>query len=242
MSQLKYYDGSAWVDAVIGAQGATGTQGIQGLQGTQGILGPQGIVGVGIQGVQGTTGIQGTAGSGGGGGGGWTLISTTDVSFASDAYISLPLSGYKTLMIVIDATTAYNFFFDQTFWWNFTNSSFYSGWQAQTYDGSSSILVNGFGSGGLTGTNIPFVPSSLGNLYQQSLSSTIIINDYLGSTDWTVPQTYSVTSAAGSVGSPSAYYSNVTGIARNIADQLYISFSFGGDYVDTGYVKVYGLS
>ena len=46
MPQLKYWNGSAWVSAVIGAQGITGsgTQGIQGIQGTQGIIGNKGGV------------------------------------------------------------------------------------------------------------------------------------------------------------------------------------------------------
>ena len=54
MSQLKVWDGSAWVPAVLGAQGAQGTQGPQGAQGTQG---PQGATGA--QGAQGPTGFSG---------------------------------------------------------------------------------------------------------------------------------------------------------------------------------------
>lgn len=45
MSQLKYWDGTAWVDAVIGAQGTTGAQGANGSNGTQGLTGTQGIQG-----------------------------------------------------------------------------------------------------------------------------------------------------------------------------------------------------
>lgn len=55
MSQLKYWNGTAWVDAVIGAQGTTGSDGSQGLTGTQGLTG--------IQGTQGILGLQGTAGN-----------------------------------------------------------------------------------------------------------------------------------------------------------------------------------
>ena len=33
MAQLKYWDGSAWVDAVIGAQGTQGNNGTQGTDG-----------------------------------------------------------------------------------------------------------------------------------------------------------------------------------------------------------------
>lgn len=36
MAQLKYWDGSAWVNAVVGAQGISGSIGIQGIQGTTG--------------------------------------------------------------------------------------------------------------------------------------------------------------------------------------------------------------
>jgi hypothetical protein len=82
MAQLKYWDGSAWVDAVIGAQGTQGPQGttgntgsqgltgIQGTQGTQGVTGSQGLTGSegvqgteGIQGIQGIEGVQGIQGS-----------------------------------------------------------------------------------------------------------------------------------------------------------------------------------
>jgi hypothetical protein len=76
MAQLKYWNGNAWVDAVIGAQGTqgpqgttgnTGSQGLTGIQGTQGTQGTTGIQGVdglqGIQGTQGVTGSQGLTGS-----------------------------------------------------------------------------------------------------------------------------------------------------------------------------------
>jgi hypothetical protein len=36
MSQLKYYNGTSWVPAVIGAQGVNGISGVQGIQGIQG--------------------------------------------------------------------------------------------------------------------------------------------------------------------------------------------------------------
>jgi len=36
MSQLKYYNGSSWVPAIVGAQGINGVQGIQGIQGSTG--------------------------------------------------------------------------------------------------------------------------------------------------------------------------------------------------------------
>ena len=78
MSQIKYYDGTQWVAAALGAQG---TQGVQGLQGTQGLTGSQGIQGIvtgatppadtsilwlnttlSSSSIQGTTGLQGTQG------------------------------------------------------------------------------------------------------------------------------------------------------------------------------------
>jgi hypothetical protein len=67
MAQLKYWNGTAWVSASIGAQGIQGVQGNLGLQGTQGTQGPQGTTGLqgftGLQGTQGLTGIQGTQGT-----------------------------------------------------------------------------------------------------------------------------------------------------------------------------------
>lgn len=79
MPQLKYWNGSAWVEVVTGAQGPTGPQGVQGnlgpqgiqgggfnqaqgLQGTQGIQGLLGPAGTSIQGTQGIQGLQGTGG------------------------------------------------------------------------------------------------------------------------------------------------------------------------------------
>lgn len=44
MPQLKYWNGSAWVDAVIGSAGAQGLTGTQGTQGLQGTFGPATIV------------------------------------------------------------------------------------------------------------------------------------------------------------------------------------------------------
>lgn len=79
MAQLKYWNGSAWVELVEGAQGPVGPQGIQGINGPQGIQGggfnqSQGLQGTqGVQGllgpagtsIQGTQGIQGPQGIGG---------------------------------------------------------------------------------------------------------------------------------------------------------------------------------
>lgn len=79
MPQLKYWNGSAWVEVVTGAQGPTGPQGVQGGSGTQGIQGAgfsqsqgvqggqgiQGLIGpagTSIQGTQGTQGLQGIGG------------------------------------------------------------------------------------------------------------------------------------------------------------------------------------
>jgi hypothetical protein len=63
MAQLKIWNGTAWVPAVVGARGIQGVQGLQGTQGLQGVQGVQGTQGLqGLQGTQGTQGIQGTQG------------------------------------------------------------------------------------------------------------------------------------------------------------------------------------
>ena len=64
MAQLRYWDGAAWVDAVVGVQGPIGSQGIVGSQGTQGTQGTLGTTGSqGTQGTQGTIGSQGSQGT-----------------------------------------------------------------------------------------------------------------------------------------------------------------------------------
>ena len=45
MPQLKYWDGSQWVDAVVGTPGNTGAQGVQGTQGPTGAVLSRGISG-----------------------------------------------------------------------------------------------------------------------------------------------------------------------------------------------------
>ena len=66
MPQLKYWDGSSWQNAVVGAQGTTGNAGIQGFTGIQGLTGSQGTTGLqGLTGTQGLTGAQGVNGSNG---------------------------------------------------------------------------------------------------------------------------------------------------------------------------------
>jgi len=46
MAQLKYWNGSAWVDAVVGAQGPTGATGPTGVTGATGPTGPSGNLAV----------------------------------------------------------------------------------------------------------------------------------------------------------------------------------------------------
>ena len=46
MAQLKYWNGSTWVTAVVGSQGYQGVQGANGAQGPQGFQGYQGNQGV----------------------------------------------------------------------------------------------------------------------------------------------------------------------------------------------------
>ena len=45
MAQLKYWDGSAWVSAVVGAQGPTGPTGPTGVTGPTGPTGATGATG-----------------------------------------------------------------------------------------------------------------------------------------------------------------------------------------------------
>lgn len=44
MPQLKYWNGTAWVNAVVGAQGPQGVQGVQGATGATGATGANGVV------------------------------------------------------------------------------------------------------------------------------------------------------------------------------------------------------
>ena len=63
LGYLRSWNGTAWLNASIGADGAQGTQGIQGIQGTQGLQGNDGMQGIqGEQGPQGDQGIQGNDG------------------------------------------------------------------------------------------------------------------------------------------------------------------------------------
>ena len=55
MPQLKYWDGTAWVNAVVGAQGPTGPAGATGPTGPTGATGPTGPTG--------STGPTGASGS-----------------------------------------------------------------------------------------------------------------------------------------------------------------------------------
>ena len=61
MAQLKYWNGSAWVNAVVGAQGPTGPTG---PTGATGITGPTGFTGAtGATGSTGPTGATGATGA-----------------------------------------------------------------------------------------------------------------------------------------------------------------------------------
>ena len=55
MAQLKYYNGSTWVDAVVGAQGPIGPTGPTGTTGSTGATGPTGSNLVGFNTQTGTT-------------------------------------------------------------------------------------------------------------------------------------------------------------------------------------------
>jgi len=56
MAQLKYYNGSAWVDAVVGAQGPQGVTGPTGPTGPTGATGPTGPTGSNLVGFNSQTG------------------------------------------------------------------------------------------------------------------------------------------------------------------------------------------
>lgn len=61
MAQLKYWNGTAWTNAVIGAQGPQGATGPTGATGSQGPTGPTGPTGAaGATGPTGPTGATGT--------------------------------------------------------------------------------------------------------------------------------------------------------------------------------------
>jgi len=66
VAQLKYWDGAAWVTAVVGAQGSAGATGTTGPQGDVGATGPIGATGttgsVGVTGATGLTGVTGAQG------------------------------------------------------------------------------------------------------------------------------------------------------------------------------------
>lgn len=89
MPQLKYWNGSAWVEAVIGAQGTSGLQGTTGIQGTTGTQGTQGITGA----VLGTLEIQ--------------IAKTGNYTIASgdeNDVIQMNVGSANTLFIPTDAT------------------------------------------------------------------------------------------------------------------------------------------
>ena len=56
MAQLKYYNGSTWVDAVVGAQGPIGSTGPTGPTGSTGATGPTGPTGSNLVGFNTQTG------------------------------------------------------------------------------------------------------------------------------------------------------------------------------------------
>jgi hypothetical protein len=89
MAKLKYWNGSEWVGAVVGAQGLQGTTGTQGVQGTQGTLGTQGTDGA----VLGTLEIQ-TAKTGN-----YTLASGDE-----NDVVQMNVGSANTLSIPTDAT------------------------------------------------------------------------------------------------------------------------------------------
>lgn len=102
MAQLKYYDGTSWVPALVGTQGITGNQGIQGNTGTQGLVSSAtppvltdalwlDTTSSGGLGTQGLTGTQGANG-------GYSNPSTGTTSTAAEGvgYMGLPQNAKTT--------------------------------------------------------------------------------------------------------------------------------------------------
>lgn len=96
MSQLQYYDGNAWVPAIVGTQGATGATGEIGATGETGATGPAGDPG----GATGATGPQGATGPAGSGSGGPIVLNTTNIT--SNITIDANTNGLSVGPLTLD--------------------------------------------------------------------------------------------------------------------------------------------
>lgn len=94
MAQLKYWDGTAWVNAVIGAQGEQGPTGATGPTGPTGPVGATGAVGnTGATGPVGATGPQGIQGDVGATGPTGAAGSSNMLSTITGYYYRSPISN-----------------------------------------------------------------------------------------------------------------------------------------------------
>jgi hypothetical protein len=102
MAQLKYWDGSAWANAIVGAAGPAGSTGPSGptgpagATGTTGATGPTGPAGAtGPQGVTGDTGATGATGAGGALGY-WGSFWSTQDQVAANTTTAYPITYNNT--------------------------------------------------------------------------------------------------------------------------------------------------
>ena len=186
MTQLKYYNGTTWVTAVVGAQGSTGSQGPQGYQGSQGVTytspytaagqieygtgsGSQGLLNVGSAGQiltvnSGATGPQ------------WnnTLPAAVSASktWTASTGVTTAITGYNTYIVLAEATVSLSAAAAITF---FVNWSASSGMTSPTSIGSAAewIPVSGSHNYGIK-TFAIYAPGSSSTFYMQINSNSTI--------------------------------------------------------------------
>ena len=186
MTQLKYYNGTTWVTAVVGAQGSTGSQGPQGYQGSQGVTytspytaagqieygtgsGSQGLLNVGSAGQiltvnSGATGPQ------------WnnTLPAAVSASktWTASTGVTTAITGYNTYIVLAEATVSLSAAAAITF---FVNWSASSGMTSPTSIGSIAewIPVSGSHNYGIK-TFAIYAPGSSSTFYMQINSNSTI--------------------------------------------------------------------
>ena len=186
MTQLKYYNGTTWVTAVVGAQGSTGSQGPQGYQGSQGVTytspytaagqieygtgsGSQGLLNVGSAGQiltvnSGATGPQ------------WnnTLPAAVSASktWTATTGVTTAITGYNTYIVLAEATVSLSAAAAITF---FVNWSASSGMTSPTSIGAVAewIPVSGSHNYGIK-TFAIYAPGSSSTFYMQINSNSTI--------------------------------------------------------------------
>jgi hypothetical protein len=186
MTQLKYYNGTTWVTAVVGAQGSTGSQGSQGYQGSQGVTytspytaagqieygtgsGSQGLLNVGSAGQiltvnSGATGPQ------------WnnTLPAAVSASktWTATTGVTTAITGYNTYIVLAEATVSLSTAAAIAFYVNWSASS---GMTSPTQIGAIAewIPVSGAHNYGIK-TFAIYAPGSSSTFYMQIGSSSSI--------------------------------------------------------------------